>query len=97
MLPVVEARVQAGDLASLIRMEAGEPIDASGPVDPHAPYLRLVADADAIAAGHVHLRVLADLVSKLSLAIQQASPSGGLVAVGQAAQAFADQCATLGD
>jgi hypothetical protein len=97
VFPVVKAQVQAGDLAPLIRLEEGEPVDAGGPVDPHAPYLRLVADADAIAAGHVHLRELADLLSKLSLTIQQASPSGGLVAVGQAAQAFADQCAAFGD
>jgi hypothetical protein len=97
VFPAVKARVQAGDLAALVRMEDGQPLNASGPVDPHAPYLQLVAAADGIAAGHVHLRVLPDLLSKLSLTIQQANPGDKLVAVSQAAQALSDQCAALGD
>ena len=91
VLPPILANVQAENLAPLIRLQLGEPLNG-GPVDINAPWFTMNNAAGEATNDDPSFQPLADAMSALDQAIIHADPGGDLSEIDNAAADVTKSC-----
>ena len=94
VLPPILANVQAGNLAPLIRLQLGEPLNG-GSVDINAPWFTMNSAAGEATNDDPSFQPLADAMSALDQAIIHADPGGDLSGIATAAADVTKSCTQM--